>query len=571
MLFNQSAIDQWLSHIGEDEANALRGRVAVAQDLEDAFSKDLEFGTGGLRGKLGIGPNRMNEWTVSRATRGLARWLCEREACPSVVIAHDSRHGGEMFASRCASVFADFGIKTHLLGLASTPELSFAVRRLGCSAGVCITASHNPREYNGYKVYGSDGCQITTSCASEVQSYIDQSNLFVRKEHHSSSNVDLIDDIGGQLKEEYLEAVYHELEHADVSSLSVAYTALNGIGGTLVPMLLKRMGIRILHTVSCQINPNGDFPTCPKPNPEVPEAMGAVIALACERGADVALATDPDADRVGAAVRHNGSYRQLSGNEIGELLMDWLLCRAEARHEDISHSVCLTTVVSAPAADEIARLHGVQLRRTLTGFKFIGEQIGLFDSNQEIDRFFFGMEESCGYLRGSYVRDKDGVLALGLLCEMAADYKMRGMTLIDALEQLRRRTGFWADLQISKEYEGAGATQRMKNIMSSIRLLSFKSFGGEKISEFIDFQEKALMPTVNPLPHDLKQTLPATDLLGWQLDNGSRLYIRPSGTEPKLKAYIFARGSSQSMADDLLTAMEHDVFKLLSIDECGAM
>lgn len=560
-----SVVKQWSEHAGEGSADEIKALASDPIALEDAFSRDLTFGTGGLRGKIGMGPNRLNVWTVGKATQGLANWLNSRFENPSVAIARDSRRGGAEFCERAAEVFAANGVRPRLLGLASTPELSFATRDLGCSAGVCVTASHNPAEYNGYKVYGADGCQITVGAAREIQAAIDAVDVFggVRRMSEGRYVSGLVMGEKSDVRKSYLDAVAKQLEGVDVSGLRVAYTPLNGTGGLYVPELLIRMCVGDVLTVSEQTVPDGGFTTCPYPNPEFPEAMHMVTALAAMNGCDLALATDPDADRVGVAVRHAGDYRLITGNELGELLFDWLCSRAIARGENLLRRVCLTTVVSAPRADSIARYWGVQLRRTLTGFKFIGEQIGLLETAGEVERFLFGLEESCGYLKGGYVRDKDGVEALALTCEMAADYKGRGMDLIDALEELGRRCGYVQGKQVSRVFEGADGSMRMTTLMASLRTKPPAVLGDLTVEHVVDYAHGAPMPAVNPLSGDSMQRLPPTDMLEWHLAGGSRVLVRPSGTEPKLKAYCFASGETEKVAEALLARLTDDVETLI--------
>lgn len=562
----EDVVSRWAIHINEDGRAALGALLADRSTLEDAFARDLHFGTGGLRGRVGIGPNRLNVWTVGKVTQGLADYLDASVAEPSAIIARDSRRGGEAFVRRTAEVLAANGVTAYVFdGVASTPELTFAVRELRCSAGVCVTASHNPAEYNGYKVYDADGCQITTEAARGIQARIDAADVFdgvSRTGYRDAVARGLVREVGHGVRGRYLAEVEAQLEGVDCSGLSVAYTPLNGTGGLYVPTLLTHMGVEA-HVVPAQAAPDGGFPTCPRPNPEVPEAMEMVTELARERGCDLALATDPDADRLGVAVPHGGAWRQLTGNEVGELLMDWLLSRAVGRGEDASRLVCATTVVSAPRADDIARAWGCQLRRTLTGFKFVGEQIGLLDAAGEAGRFLFGLEESCGYLKGSYVRDKDGVEALALVCEMAADYAVRGMDLMDALEDLGRRVGFQAGRQVTVPFEGAGGQAAMAALMSGLRACPPASVADLAVRSVTDYAGGALMPVVNPLPGDAAQALPPTDLLEWRLAGGARVLVRPSGTEPKLKAYCFACGESEEAADYAAEALADGVREVL--------
>lgn len=562
----KSAVNKWAVHIGNKERATLKALLADRVLLEDAFACNLHFGTGGLRGKVGIGPNRLNVWTVGKATQGLADYLNARFSQSSVIIARDSRRGGEAFVRRTAEVLAANGVTAFVFdGFASTPELSFAAHHLGCSAGVCVTASHNPAEYNGYKVYGPDGCQITTEAAHGIQARIDEVDVFdgvSRMGYEDAVARGAVRTVGHEVRESYLAEVAEQLEGVDCSGFSVAYTPLNGTGGLYVPGLLGRMGVEAC-VVPEQAEPDGEFPTCPKPNPEVPEAMGAVIALARERRCALALATDPDADRLGVAVSHGGAWRLLSGNEVGELLLDWLLARAAGRGEDMARVVCATTVVSAPRADDIAKAWGCQLRRTLTGFKFVGEQVGLLDAAGEAGRFLFGLEESCGYLKGSYVRDKDGVEALALVCEMAADYAARGMDLVDALEDLGRRVGFQAGHQVTVPFEGADGQAAMAALMSGLRACPPALVSGLAVESVIDYADGAPMPVVNSLPGDAAQALPPTDMLEWRLSGGARVLVRPSGTEPKLKAYCFARGESEADAERAADALAGGVCVVL--------
>lgn len=566
-MVNNDVVKRWYENCGESSSAMLEALRADPIAFEDAFARDLVFGTGGLRGKVGIGPSRLNVWTIGKATQGLADWLNARCENPSVAIVRDSRQGGPEFCKRAAEVLAANDIRVILFnGVASTPELSFAVRDLGCTAGVCVTASHNPAEYNGYKVYGPDGCQITTGDAREIQAAIDAVDVFdgVRcMPIWKARERGLVLMAGLNVRKRYLDAVASELEGVDVSTLRVAYTPLNGTGGLYVPELWSRMGAEDILMVPEQAAPDGDFPTCPYPNPELPEAMRMVTGLAETNGCDLALATDPDSDRVGVAVFHSGSYRLLTGNELGELLFDWLCSRAVARGENLSRSVCVTTVVSAPRADDIARHWGVQLRRTLTGFKFIGEQVGLLERTEDAGHFFFGLEESCGYLKGSYVRDKDGIEALALVCEMTADYKSRDMDLVDALDDLGNRVGYCASRQVSRTFEGAEGAASMRLLMDSLREDSPTSIGELNVISTVDYSHGAIMSVVNPFPADSTQELPATNLLEWRLSGGSKVMLRPSGTEPKIKAYCFTRGDSEDEANKLLRSLVASVNELI--------
>ena len=386
----------WMNGVeGESRASleVLRDDSAA---LEDAFYRDLAFGTGGLRGKLGMGPNRMNVYTVGKATQGLADYLNAHFEDPSVALCRDSRHGGEGFVRRAAEVLAANGVRALLYPrIEPTPALSFAVRDLGCSAGVNVTASHNPAEYNGYKVYGPDGCQITVGAAREIQAAIDATDIFEgvkRIPFDEGVETGLISHIGEDTLDRYCDAVLAQSMGADCSRLSVVYTPLNGTGLECVSRVLERIGVTDVSVVPEQAEPDGDFPTCPYPNPEIREALSKGLDLCESVKPDLLLANDPDADRVGIAVPHGGGYTLLSGNEVGLLLLDFMARRAEAAGVDTSHKVAMTTIVSAPMADDLAREHGFELRRTLTGFKFIGEQIGLLERGGREDDFLFGFE-----------------------------------------------------------------------------------------------------------------------------------------------------------------------------------
>ncbi len=524
--------------------------------------ENLKFGTGGIRATLDEGSNHMNKQVVSLATQGLANYLLCNFESPSVVICRDSRHMSDEFARRTAEVLAGNGVRALLFErIEPTPALSFAVRDLGCSAGVVITASHNPKEYNGYKVYGADGCQITVAAAREIEREINA----VRPDDVRSVPFEegLASDLIGWAPEpvfdRYCEAVLAQSTGVGVSGLRVAYTPLNGTGMEPVSRVLAAAGVTDLHVVPEQAGPDGDFPTCPRPNPEEPAALELGIRLGEEIGADVLLATDPDADRLGVAVPHEGGWRLLTGNELGLLLLDFLAVRAEAAGEDMSRRVAVTTIVSAPMADDLARAHGLELRRTLTGFKFCGEQIGILESQGRESDFLFGLEESYGYLAGTYVRDKDGVVACLLACELTAYWKERGLDLWEAMRALYDRYGHWGNEQVSVAYEGEGGAGRMAAIMDALRSEPPANLAGIPVESVIDYAPGAPMPVVNPLPGSPAQALPPSNVLEWRLAGGSRVLVRPSGTEPKVKAYVFAKGETAEDADNLLVRLVADV------------
>lgn len=546
--------------------------VALADDeslLLDAFYRDLAFGTGGLRGVLGAGPNRMNVYTVAKATQGLADYLNDHFESPSVAIARDSRINGELFMRVAAEVLAANGVRAYLYPrIEPTPALSFAVRDLGCSAGICLTASHNPSEYNGYKVYGPDGCQITTQAAKEIQGTIDAVDVFDgvrRADYYAAMAQGAIEWIGEDTLDRYIDAVVGEsLEaprdgssEAAGASLSVVYTPLSGAGLECFERMAKRIDVTGLRTVPEQAVPDGRFPTCPYPNPEVREALEKGLELAERVHPDLLLATDPDADRVGvAAPNSQGGYELISGNEMGMLLLDYICRMRAARGEDLRDKVVVTTIVSAPMADALARDYGFELRRTLTGFKFIGEQIGLLEAQGESERFIFGFEESYGYLSGSYVRDKDAIDAGMLICQMARHYKGQGEGLLEALEELYKRYGYFRNSQIAVTYPGAEGAARMQGITADLRACPPAEIAGRRVERLVDYTLRAEMPVLGGRGDAAVQMLPQADVLEFWLEGGAKMIVRPSGTEPKIKAYLFAQAEDAREADAALATLE---------------
>lgn len=546
---NTYIFDKWLSYLPEDDSKSLLREDA--EELEDAFYRDLAFGTGGLRGKLGLGPNRMNVYTVGKATQGLADYLNARHESPAVALCRDTRNGSEEFVRKAAGVLAANGIRSFLYErVEPTPALSFAVRELGCAAGVNITASHNPAAYNGYKVYGPDGCQITTDDAREIQAAIDAVDAFDGVRDMPFEEALRLGTAGPApqgVLDRYAEETLRRSTRECCSGLRVVYTPLHGVGLECVSRVLEGIGISSLDVVAEQAVQDGGFPTCPYPNPEVREALGLGLGY-CERlHPDLLLATDPDCDRVGVAVPHSGEYELLTGNEVGLLLLDFLAGKAREQGGDLSRKVACTTVVSAPMADDLAMAHGFELRRTLTGFKYIGEQVGLLESRGRADDFLMGFEESYGYLVGSHVRDKDAVVASMLICELAAHWKARGLDLCEAMEALYERYGFWGSALLSRGYEGPGGASRMSGIMAGLRGSAPGSFGGIAVDDVIDYAAGAPMPVVNPGAR-ATQVLPPADVVEFRLADGSRVIFRPSGTEPKAKAYVFAKATTRGEA-----------------------
>ena len=539
----QSRYDYWLKRATEDP-DLTAELVSLAEDddgVTDRFYRDLEFGTGGLRGVIGAGTNRMNIYTVRRATQGLADYLNASTLPKKVALAHDSRNKGELFCREAARVLAANGITAYLYPrLEPTPALSWATRYLGCGAGICVTASHNPAKYNGYKVYGADGCQITLNVADRVltaigkHDYFDSPKLADYEEAVADGRIQTIDD---QCLSDFVDAVLALRPGNDVSKLKLVYTPLNGSGLEPVKLLLKRMGVQNVTVVPEQEQPDGNFPTCPYPNPEIREAMETGLKLCDTVHPDLMIGTDPDCDRMGAAVPDGkGGYRLITGNEMGVLLFDYI-CRVRQTNGTMpKNPVAVTTIVSTDMATPIAKKYGVELRRTLTGFKFIGEQIGLLEADGEKKRYIFGFEESYGYLSGAHVRDKDAVNAVMLACEAAAWYANQGMTLLDAVNALYAEFGWYRNDLKSFTFEGESGMRTMQSIMESLRRDKPACVGSYKTAKIVDYASEGT-------------GLPKANVLEFRFMNGAKLMVRPSGTEPKIKIYLSAVAHSADAAD----------------------
>ena len=539
----QQVYDLWCARAVEDPD--LRAELAAVQGDEaavaDRFYRDLAFGTGGLRGVIGAGSNRMNIYTIRRATQGLADYINAEGLPKKVAVAHDSRIKGDLFSREAARVLAANGITACLYPrLEPTPALSWAVRYLGCGAGICVTASHNPAQYNGYKVYGADGCQITLEAAAKVlaaigqHDYFDSPKLADYDEAVAAGSIRAIPDA---CLSDFVDAVLALRPGNDVSKLKLVYTPLNGSGLEPVKLLLERMGVTQLTVVPEQAQPDGNFPTCPYPNPEIRQAMEAGLKLCDAVRPDLMIGTDPDCDRMGAAVPDGqGGYRLITGNEMGVLLLDYI-CRTRTANGTMPEApVAVTTIVSTDMADPIARKYGVELRRTLTGFKFIGEQIGLLEAEGHAERYIFGFEESYGYLSGGHVRDKDGVNAVMLACEAAAWYAARGMSLLDAVNALYKEYGFYRSALKSYTFEGESGMRTMQGIMARLRADEPFVIAGYGVDKVTDYQRSGT-------------GLPKADVLEYRLENGAKLMVRPSGTEPKIKVYLSAVAGSEAEAD----------------------
>ena len=537
---------RWLERAVDDSdlIEELRGLDPDGGEVSDRFYRDLAFGTGGLRGVLGAGTNRMNIYTVRRATQGLCAWLKASGGTPSVAIAHDSRIKSDLFAREAARVLAANGVTAWIYPrLEPTPALSWAVRYFHCGAGICVTASHNPAKYNGYKVYGEDGGQITLEAAAHVQAAIDSTDPFdgVALADFDAAVADgRIRYIPEQCLEDFLDAVQKLSLSGGAEDLSVVYTPLNGSGLECVTKILGRIGVKDVTVVPEQEHPDGHFPTCPYPNPEEREAMLRGLELCEKLHPDLLLGTDPDCDRMGSAVPEGDGYRLLTGNEMGVLLLDYICRRRLELGTMPEKPVAVTTIVSTDMADAVAAEYGVELRRVLTGFKFIGEQIGLLEAEGHGERFLFGFEESYGYLSGSHVRDKDAVNASMLCCEMAAWYKKQGMTLADAIRALYEKHGYTCCAVKSFAFEGEGGMERMAAVMDSLRAAPPAEIAGRAVTGRTDYQTG----------EGVALELPRSNVLEYRMD-GAKLIVRPSGTEPKIKVYLSARAESMERAQEI--------------------
>ena len=546
----------WLSHADPE----LRARLEAMRDrpaeIEDAFYRTLAFGTGGLRGVLGAGTNRMNVPVVAQASQGLADYVnahfpAERRR---IAISYDSRIQSDVFARTAAGVFAANGITAYIYPqLMPTPCLSYAVRALGCAAGVMVTASHNPAKYNGYKVYGPDGCQITTQAAADIQAAIDRLDVFtdVRRADFDRAMADgLIRWIGEQVYTDFVNEVRAQTllgpdAHVD-RDIAIVYTPLNGTGLRPVLRTLRESGYTNVSVVPEQEQPDGRFPTCPYPNPEIREAMALGIECAKARGADLLIATDPDCDRCGIAVRgEDGEFTLLTGNETGLLLLEYICERRKALGKMPARPVLVKTIVTTDLAERIAAHYGVTTVNVLTGFKFIGEVIGRLEQEGRASDYIFGFEESYGYLSGTYVRDKDAVNADFLICEMYAWHRARGVSLPEALRRIYEKYGCAVNTLHSYTFEGSAGFEKMQAIMRAFRTVN-GALGGYPVAEVLDYAQGL-------------DGLPKSDVLKFRLRDGGSVVVRPSGTEPKLKVYISAAARDEAaaaeQAEKILTAV----------------
>ncbi|MGN8738881.1 phospho-sugar mutase [Bilifractor sp. HCP3S3_D3] len=543
----QDDYKRWLNAdlIDFDLKKELRDIEGDDEAIKDRFAVKLQFGTAGLRGTLGAGTNRMNIWVVRQATQGVADWVKTQGGTQTVAISYDSRLKGWNFARDAAGVLAANGIKVRIYDeLMPVPALSFATRYYKCNAGIMVTASHNPAKYNGYKAYGLDGCQMTDDAAAVVYDSIQKTDVLTGAKYMSfAEGVEkgLIQFVGDDCKE----ALYAAIEARQVrpglaktAGLKLVYSPLNGTGLVPVTRVLQDIGITDITIVPEQEYPNGYFTTAPYPNPEIFEALKYGLELAKKTGADLMLATDPDADRVGIAMKcPDGSYELVSGNEMGVLLLDYICAGRIEKGTMPKNPVAVKSIVSTPLADLVAKHYGVELRHTLTGFKWIGDQIAQLEAAGEVDRFIFGFEESYGYLAGPYVRDKDAIIGSMLICEMAAYYRSIGSSIKQRLEEIYREYGRYLNKVDSFEFPGLSGMDKMAGIMAELRQNPPADFAGRKVVSITDYEEPE------------KTGLPKANVLIYGLEDGASVVVRPSGTEPKIKAYYTTKGKDLAEAE----------------------
>jgi len=552
-----------------DLASDIRRELDEIKDNEEAlksrFGSALQFGTAGMRGIMGAGSNRLNKYTVRRAAQGMAAWLAGTDLPKVAAIGYDSRHNSELFAKVCAVAFAEMGIHTWLYDrLAPTPMLSFAVRELGCGCGIVISASHNSGEYNGVKCYGPDGCQMTDAPAAIVTGKIEEIPYFLpeTKSFEEYMQEGLVSYIGQDVWEKYYRTVLSEAIAPDMvrqAGLNVVYTPLCGTGNEPVREILGRLGVNVT-VVACQEKPDGDFKTCEYPNPETDAALNESYKVADKTPCDVILGTDPDADRVAIAVPDGqGGYQKLSGNELGCLLLDYIL-KARAAKKDIPDgAIAVRSIVSSPLADRIAKTYGVEMRAVLTGFKYIGGEILALEEKGEENRFVFGFEESCGYLKGTYARDKDAIVASMLVCELAASLKLQGKTILDALNALYETYGFYLANVQSVELTGSDAMEKAAKLMSELRSDVPKTIGGVAVTAVRDYRSGIAEDMASGSKTQIN--LPSSNVVELLLGESGSVIVRPSGTEPKVKYYYTAVAKDKKQAQELLGAMRSQMTK----------
>lgn len=549
--------ERWLTNAIADDDIVDELKTLNDKEIEDAFYCNLSFGTGGLRGVIGAGTNRVNVYTVAKASQGLANYLKNNFKKPSISIGYDSRIKSDMFAKVAASVFAANEIEVNIWPtLMPVPTVSFATRYLHSSAGVMITASHNPSKYNGYKVYGADGCQITIEAAEAITNEIEKLDIFADIKN-SNFEIGITNGSIKYITDEVYTAYVEQIKNQSVlfgekvnKDLTIVYSPLNGTGLKPVTRTLNEMGYTNIIVVKEQEQPNGHFPTCPYPNPEIKETMELGIEYAKKYNADLLLATDPDCDRVGIAVKNSlGEYELLTGNQTGILLLDYI-CKQRIKHSRMPvDPVMVKTIVTVDMAEQIASSYGLQSINVLTGFKYIGEQIAKLELQNKTDSYIFGFEESYGYLTGTYVRDKDGVDASYMICEMFSYYATNRISLLDKLDELYNIYGYFINTLHSYEFNGSAGFAKMKNIMQLFRG-DIKDFGGKKVVQLLDYSIGL-------------NGLPKSNVLKFILEDNCSLVVRPSGTEPKLKIYISVSANDKISAEKVETEISHSAEKYL--------
>jgi len=557
----------WLNSNSVDEKTKLELKAIDENEIKDRFYKDLDFGTGGLRGIIGAGTNRLNIYTIGKVTEGLSNYLIKKyKENISVAIAYDSRHMSHEFAEFAARVFCGNNIKVYIFdSLTPTPILSYAVRELSCKAGIVITASHNPKEYNGYKVYNESGVQITDKAAEEILYHISLIKDFddIKKiSKDEALNNGLLNYIGEDIYSSYLQKVKNvtirkQLIKKNSEKLNIIYTPLHGAGNVPIRRLFKELGYKNTFVVKEQENPNGDFPTAPYPNPENPAVFNIALKMAKEINPDIILGTDPDCDRIGVMAEYNtGEYKLLTGNEIGVLLSHYILTSLEEKKELPSNGVIIKTIVTTDMVKPIGEEFGIEILEVLTGFKYIGELI----EELKIKEFIFGFEESYGYLCGDFVRDKDGIIGAMLVCEMALYYKTKGISLYEALTKLYEEYGYYKEELISLEFNGIEGVNKINNIMNSFRK-DITHIDNHNVKEIEDYKLGFVKTLEN---NNIKNiSLPKSNVIKFILEDNSWIVIRPSGTEPKIKIYISARGNSLKSCEENLDNLKQYVMNKL--------
>lgn len=552
----------------KDIAYELEQIASSDREIRERFYRELSFGTGGLRGIIGAGENRMNIYTVRKATQGLANYLNSHYEQSAVAVSFDSRIKSDLFAKEASCVLAANGIRVYLFPvLEPTPVLSFAVRYNRCQAGIMITASHNPSQYNGYKCYGADGCQMTDDDANAVTRCIRSLDIFkdVKTVDYDTAVQDgRIVIMGDEVLEAFLTEVAKQQVNPGIcakAGLKLIYTPLHGTGNLPVRAILKRIGADDVTVVPEQELPDGHFPTAPYPNPEIRQAFERALALAQSVQPDLMLATDPDCDRVGIAVKDGDGYTLMSGNEVGCLLLDYVLASRTANGTLPEKPVVVKTIVTTEMSRKIAEKYGCEIRDMLTGFKYIGEQIGLLEADGEENRYVLGFEESYGYLAGSYVRDKDAVVASMLIVEMASYYRLQGKTLLERMQELYAENGTYCNKLINVAFEGEQGMLAMGELMENLRTRPPKAIDGLTVLSIADYQNRiatdVLTGTTCPI------TLPVSNVMAFNLEKGAQVIVRPSGTEPKVKAYITAVGENRDTAGAIADSLQQTVEKLL--------